>query len=404
MLRLGIEWVAVAGQLSPDRCVHKSQSRRFSVARRQSSDEATPHHRSLCCDLDHRISLPFVVNTTMAAYRRNAGRKIVILFTEESDMDDELSVFLRMVRLSGGVFLSSELGAPWSVSAAVTAQECVAFNLEPRHIVAYHYVVAGEMYIAVDGQQPSKVEAGEIVMLPQNDAHILSSAPGLPPMPGKVVLPSPVNGISRMKFGGTGERCQLLCGFLSSDDFNPLFMTLPKVLKIDVAALGNGGWIESSMQLAIAELSQGQAASSNMMARLSELLFIEAVRSYARTAKTMEDPWLRGLGDAQIGRILSRMHQSVASDWTVDALAREAGLSRTAFINRFAAATGQPPMSYLKAWRLREARLRLLDDRECIAQIGHAVGYRSEEAFSRAFKRVYGVAPGHYQKRATNAA
>jgi AraC-like DNA-binding protein len=320
------------------------------------------------------------------------------------DMEDTLNTFLRTVRLSGGVFLSSDLGAPWSVAAAVTAQECLAFDLEPRHIVAYHYVVGGEMYVTLGDQQPMKVKAGEIVMLPQNDGHILSSAPGLPPMAGKAVIPAPVGGVSRISFGGKGERCHLLCGFLSSEEFNPLFMTLPKVLKIDVGSLGNGSWIESSMQFAITELEQGHGASSNLMSRLSELLFVEAVRSYARTADPMETCWLRVPNDPQIGRILSMIHRSIADDWTVDGLARQAGLSRTAFIQRFAAVTGQPPMGYLKAWRLQEARRSLLEGRESVANIGHAVGYSSEEAFSRAFKKAYGVAPGHYNKRASNAA
>lgn len=319
-------------------------------------------------------------------------------------MDDALSDFLCKLRLAGGVFLRSELGAPWSLAAAATHQECLAFDLEPRHIVAYHYVVCGEMFIEVNGQQPVKVEAGEIVMLPQNDAHILSSAPGLPPMPGKVMLPTGLSGVWSMRFGGAGERCHLLCGFLSSDDFNPLFIMLPKLLKIDVASLGCGAWIESSMQFAISELAKGRAASSNTISRLSELLFIEAVRSFARSAGGLEVSWLQKLSDPQIGRVLSMMHKSIASYWTVDRLAREARLSRTAFISRFAAVTGQPPMSYLKAWRLREASLSLIEGRESVAQIGHAVGYCSEEAFSRAFKKAYGVAPGHYQKHAAHVA
>lgn len=321
-----------------------------------------------------------------------------------NDMEDTLNSFLRTVRLSGGVFLSSDLGAPWSVAAAVTEQECLAFDLQPRHIVAYHFVVGGEMYVAVGDQPPMNVAAGEIVMLPQNDTHILSSAPGLPPMIGKSAMPMPVRGVSRIRLGGNGERCQVLCGFLSSDEFNPLFMTLPKILKIDVGSLGNGGWIQTSMQFAIAELEQGHEASSNLMSRLSELLFIEAVRSYARTMDSMETDWLRMPNDPQIGRVLSMIHRSIADDWTVDGLAREAGLSRTAFFNRFTAVTGQPPMSYLKAWRLQQARRNLLEGRESIAQIGHAVGYSSEEAFSRAFKKAYGVAPGHVNKRATSPA
>ena len=313
-------------------------------------------------------------------------------------MHDPLSDVLRMVRLSGGVFLSSEMTAPWSVAAAVTPVECLTFDLEPRQIVAYHYVVEGSMYIAVGMLPPVKVSAGEIVMLPQNDRHVVSSAPELPPMADRLILPPPVDGISRLKFGGDGERCHLLCGFLSSDDFNPLFATLPKLLKIDVASLGTGDWIESSMQFAVAELSQGRPASSGIMSRLSELLFVEAVRTFAGSATEDEASWLRAISDPKIGRVVSTMHRSISNDWTVEALAREAGLSRTAFITRFAAATGLPPMAYLKAWRLRAARISLAEGQQSVAQVGYSVGYDSEEAFGRAFKKEFGIAPGQYQK------
>ena len=319
-------------------------------------------------------------------------------------MSDPLGDMLRMVRLSGGVFLSAEMAAPWSVAAAISAQECLAFDLEPRQIVAYHYVVSGHMYIAVGGQPPKKVVAGEIVILPQNHLHLVASAPDLPPMVSKLAIPPPIDGISRINFGGTGERCHMLCGFLSSEDFNPLFVTLPNLLKLNVTELGTADWIESTMRFAMAELGQGRPASSNIMSRLSELLFVEAVRSYAKSNAETDVPWLRGISDKQIGKALSLMHRSVGSEWSIETLAREAGLSRTAFITRFTVATGLPPMSYLKAWRLRSARMSLDEGRETIAQISYAVGYQSEEAFSRAFKKEYGMAPGQYQKQAMKSA
>jgi AraC-like DNA-binding protein/quercetin dioxygenase-like cupin family protein len=309
---------------------------------------------------------------------------------------DPLGDVLRMVRISGGVFLSAELTAPWSVTAAVTSEECMAFDLEPRQVIAYHYVVDGCMHIAVGSQPSIKVSAGEIILLPQNDRHVVSSAPDLPPMVDKLIIPPPVDGISRVFFGGGGERCHMLCGFLSSEDYNPLFATLPARLKIDVAALGTSDWIESSMQFAIAELSRGRPAASSIMSRLSELLFVEAVRSYASTAPAEDAAWLRGISDPQIGRVLSMMHRAIGSQWSLDGLAREAGLSRTAFINRFTAATGLPPMGYLRSWRLRSARIRLREGVETVSSIAYSVGYESEEAFSRAFKKEYGISPGQY--------
>lgn len=326
--------------------------------------------------------------------------KVLAAWTVQA-MGDPLGDILRMVRLTGGVFLSAEMSAPWSVTAAISARECLAFDLEPRQLVAYHYVVAGHIHVAAGNDPPVKVSAGEIVLLPQNDQHVVSSSPELPPMPGRLVMPPAVDGLSRLSFGGGGERSHLLCGFLSSDDYNPLLATLPKMLTINVAALGSAGWIESSMRFALAELARGHPASSNLMSRLSELLLIEAVRSYAKNSVIEEDAsWLRGIGDPQIGRALALMHGPANSGLTIETLAREAGLSRTAFITRFTAATGRPPMTYLKAWRLRAAKIMLAEGRETIGQISYNVGYESEEAFSRAFKKEYGLAPGKFQKRA----
>ena len=315
---------------------------------------------------------------------------------------DPLADVLGMVRLAGGVFLNGEFSAPWSIVAALTPQECLPFDLEPRQIIAYHYVVEGKCWIAIEQHLSVDAVAGEIVLLPQNDMHIISSAPGLAPFSrSKLELPPPVNGVSHIAFGGGGEKCRILCGFLASDDdFNPLIATLPKILKLDVMRLGTSGWIESSMKFAVNELAQGRLATSTVMSRLSELLFVEAVRSFAAELDNLDNGWLRGLSDRQIGRALALVHRDLQRAWAIEDLAREAGLSRTAFINRFTAATGVPPMTYLKSWRLRTAKILLMEQPGTVAQVGYSVGYASEEAFSRAFKKEFGVSPASFVKAA----
>ena len=242
-------------------------------------------------------------------------------------------------------------------------------------------------------------------MLPQNDQHVVSSSPDLPPMAGKLVIPPPVDGLSRLTFGGGGERSHLLCGFLSSDDYNPLLATLPKLLTIDVEALGSANWIESSMRFALAELARGHPASSNVMSRLSELLLIEAVRSYAKGSAINEDAsWLRGIGDPQIGRALALMHgigQQRTDDR--DACARGGAIPdglHNAVHGRNGAASDELPESMAPARRAdhagRGARDNRPDQLPCRLRV--------EEAFSRAFKKEYGMAPGQYQKRAADAA
>jgi AraC-like DNA-binding protein len=313
---------------------------------------------------------------------------------------DPLADVLGMVRLAGGVFLSGEFSAPFSILAALTPQESLPFDLEPRQIIAYHYVVEGKCSITVEQHLSIDAAAGEIVLLPQNDMHIVSSAPGLAPLlRSKLELPPPVNGVSHIAFGGGGEKCRILCGFLGSeDDFNPLIATLPKILKLDVMRLGTSSWIESSMKFAVNELAQGRLATSTVMSRLSELLFVEAVRSFAAQTENLDDGWLRGLSDRQIGRALALVHRDLQRAWAIEDLAREAGLSRTAFINRFIAATGVPPMTYRKSWRLRTAKILLMEQPGTVAQVGYSVGYGSEEAFSRAFKKEFGVSPASFAK------
>lgn len=317
---------------------------------------------------------------------------------------DPLADVLRSVRLSGGVFLDARFSSPWCVSSQTFAEDCGLHVANPAQIIAYHVVIAGRLLASVEGEPPIEVGAGEIVLVPRNELHILASGRGLHAVSGRDLVQRGDDGsLARVVHGGGGAATHIVCGFLASEqDYNPLIETLPRVMKLDIRDGTARDWIEASVRFAAAELIEGRIVAS-VMSRLSELLFVEAVRHYAATLGERDVGWLKGLNDPQIGRALRLLHQDIAQPLTAEALAQEAGLSRSGFVERFSNLVGLPPIRYLTVWRLRTAQLNLRESSKSIAQIAFAVGYQSEEAFSRAFKREFGVSPGQWRDNSVRA-
>jgi AraC-like DNA-binding protein len=314
---------------------------------------------------------------------------------------DALSDVLRVIRLSGGVFLEAEFTAPWCISGKISPEDCKPFLAEPRHVIAFHYVATGCMQLQAEGNDAIEVRAGEIVLLPHNDAHRFGSELTTTPVPAREVVQPPLHGgLARIVHGGGGEGTQLLCGFLGCDTpFSPLLMGLPMILKLDVRTTASGAWIESSFRFAAGEIAGGRLGSATVIAKLSELLFVEAVSKYIANLPAERRGWLAGLRDVQVGRALAFLHARPTEEWTAGSLARELGMSRSAFAERFASLVGQPPMQYLAMWRMHMAAQQLREGRGSVAQIAFGIGYDSEAAFSRAFKRQFGASPGAWRKR-----
>lgn len=271
--------------------------------------------------------------------------------------------------------------------------ECEPYLLKAQHIISFHYVVEGRLCLTVQNEAPLHLEAGDIVLLPRNDPHVLGSEPGLPPE--HVTLHPPEDGsMPRMVHGGGGERTHIVCGFLGSDaPSSPLLTSLPRLLSLNTAKSGAGEWIASSFQFAAREMSAGRPGSASIVSRLSELMFVEALRHYVASLPAEQQGWLAALRDPFVARALSLLHARPAQAWTAEELAGLVGLSRSAFADRFSALVGQPPMQYLGQWRMQLAAQRLRGSRDPLARIAAEIGYESEAAFSRAFKRQYGKAP-----------
>jgi AraC-like DNA-binding protein len=313
---------------------------------------------------------------------------------------DALSDVLRVIRLSGGVFLEAEFTTPWCVSGRISPNDCKPFLVAPRYVIASHFVAGGRMQLRPEGGDAIEVNEGELILLPQNSAHVFGSELIPAPVPARDIMQMPEKGgLARIVHGGGGETTQVLCGFLGSDTpFGPLLSALPPVLKLNVRATAAGAWMESSFRYAASQIAAGEPGSTTVITKLSELLFVEAVNQFVASLPEERRGWLAGLRDPQLGRALALMHARPTETWTAEALALEVGMSRSAFAERFSAVVGQPPMQYLTMWRMHLAAQSLREGRRSVAQVGAAIGYESEAAFSRAFKRQFGQSPGSWRR------
>jgi AraC-like DNA-binding protein len=199
--------------------------------------------------------------------------------------------------------------------------------------------------------------------------------------------------------GGGGDRATIACGFLGLDarPFNPLLAALPRVLHISGAALGADSWVASFLRAAVVESNQRRPGGEAVLERMSEMLFVEVLRRYVDTLPTEQTGWLAGMRDPAIGRVLALLHERPDSPWTLERLADDAAMSRSTLHERFVHFIGQPPMQYLAQWRMQVAAGLLRDTKAKLIEVALGVGYESEAAFSRAFKRVVGVAPGAWR-------
>jgi AraC-like DNA-binding protein len=312
---------------------------------------------------------------------------------------DALSDVLRSVRLTGGIFLDAHFTAPWCVSAQLRAEDCKPFLTAPTQVIGYHVIFEGRLLVGLDNEPPMTVGAGEIVLFPRNDNHTLASGPGLQVInTDELIQFSPDGGLARIVHGGGGAATRMVCGFLGTDGgYNPLIAALPRALTLDIRKGTSRDWIEASVRFAANELASGRVTSMDVMCRLSETLLVEAVRQYASTLTDAETGWLKGLRDPHVGRALALIHRNIAVPWSIEGLAREVALSRSTFVERFTELVGTPPFRYLTIWRLQTAKQQLAESTKSIGQLAHSVGYESEEAFSRAFKREFGLSPSAWR-------
>ncbi len=317
---------------------------------------------------------------------------------------DALSEILKVVRLGSAVFFNASFTAPWSFHAPPSSAVMQTLHPGAEQLILYHFVAEGRCQVAVQGEAPLQVEAGDILVFPHGDAHEMASTIGVPPGPPPD-LPALLRHPPRvLRMGGGGEPTRFICGYLVCDPrlCRPILQALPRVLKVNLRSEG-GGWLEASIRYAVAEAASPRPGGRGVLAKLSEVMFVETLRRYIAGLPAEQTGWLAGLRDRVVGKALSHLHQSPAHPWTVESLAREAGTSRSVLAERFAHYVGQAPMNYLTRWRMALAANLLRSSSMSVTQIAQQVGYETDAALSRAFRREFGAPPAAWRRQQQEA-
>src|SRR6185437_5271922 len=319
---------------------------------------------------------------------------------------DALSDLLRTVRLTGATFFDVAATEPWVVEQPPPKLILPKILPGAERLIAYHVVTEGRCFVTVIGEEAIALEAGEVVVLTTGAPHVMSSRPGMRARPvTREDVDMATSGALPffVKYGAEGApSAKLVCGFLACDarPFNPLLDNLPEVLTARAAPGDEAGWLSQFMRVAVAESLDKRPGAQTVLAKLSELMFIEVVRRHVEAMPPERAGWLAGLRDPFVGKALSLMHADPAQAWTIAELGRRVGLSRSVLAERFNDLLGMPPMQYLARWRMQIAARILSDASADIASVAEEIGYESEAAFSRAFKKLVGVPPSVWRRRA----
>ncbi len=313
---------------------------------------------------------------------------------------DALSETLRVVRLVGAIFINARFTAPWCYQSPHA--DSAAPILEPgaERVVIFHLITEGECYVEMDDQPPVRLTAGDVVVFPQGDAHRMTSKPGLPPAAGKRLDAVLTRRPRQLAYGGGGPATRLICGYLACDArlARILLSGLPSLVRTNVRGSNAGVWLEASVRYALAEARSPRPGGAGVLAKLAEVLVIEVLRLYMNEQRDGRTGWLAGVGDRIVGAALNSLHKSPADAWTLEKLARAAGTSRSVLAERFQHLVGSSPMQYLTQWRMLLAANFLCHSNVPLARIAEDVGYRTDTAFIRAFRREFGSPPATWRR------
>lgn len=321
---------------------------------------------------------------------------------------DTLSDVLQTVRLTGALFFLVDARSPWVAEAPASPVLSPVLLPQAQHVVSYHVIRHGACWCESPGLEPLPLAAGDVLVVPHGHEYALTSQPGLRTgySAAETLQWFEDMAAGRLPFvvqeGGSGpERIDVVCGFLGCDalPFNPVLATLPPLLRIRLPAAGASDRLETLLGYAVAESQARSAGSQSVLLRIAELVFVEVLRAHlVATGEKEASGWLSGLRDPLVGQVLARLHAAPGEAWTLERLAHEVGTSRTVLTERFVQFVGLAPMLYLTRWRMQMAARRLLEPGAKVAGVAWDVGYESEAAFSRAFKRCTGVSPKTWRR------
>jgi AraC-like DNA-binding protein len=316
---------------------------------------------------------------------------------------DVLSDVMRAVRLTGAVYFDVNARAPWTAETPALSSICSSVMPEFEHALAFHIMLDGWCWaqLADESEPAVKLEEGDAVLFASGDAHFMSTEQGRRSVPDVALYYRPSDRVLPFvlrEFGGEGARARFVCGYFGCDarPFNPLVGALPRMLR--VRRSDDGSLVHVLIRAALKETETRRAGGETVLSRLSELIFLDALRQYIDGLDPEATGWFAALHDRYVGTALRLMHAEPAAQWSLDSLAQRVGLSRSAFADRFTSVMGTPPMQYLCSWRLQVAAHMLEAQGLNVAQAAARVGYESEAAFSRAFKKALGVPPAAWRR------
>lgn len=316
---------------------------------------------------------------------------------------DLLSDVLKVVSLQSAIYFNAEFSDPWCVHMPRSRDVAPLLKLDAPadHVIIFHLLCDGAAYAQLDDGAQIALRPGDIVTFPQGDGHTLGGGRLIKPMEARDALPTLMaQGLELARGGGGGPQfARFICGFLACElQLSRSFLDgLPPLLVVNVRDDASGQWLENSLKFSVAEAARNRPGADGVLAKLSEVVFAETLRHYVRNLPEQVTGWLAGTRDPHVGRALTILHRRYAEPWTVPALARAVGLSRTVLTDRFRHFLEVPPMAYLTRWRLRVGAHVLATSSRSAAEIAHEVGYESEASFNRAFKREYGLPPMRYR-------
>ncbi len=319
---------------------------------------------------------------------------------------DALSELLRVVKLDSAIFFNCEFSSPWCFRAPGSEHAARLLAQQGRHVIIFHLLVRGRAYVHLEGGERVLLGDGDIVALPHGHSHVMGNGEGAFEIDGVRALPKVLTrGLELLQIGGGGEPSLFVCGFLSCDKAlsKTFLQALPPVFKVNITEEPSGRWLENSLRFAVDEAAAAREGASAMLAKLSEVVFVETVRRHIRALPETETGWLAAARDVAVGRALYLIHQRPADPWTMPQLAKEVGVSRSVLAERFRHYLDQPPMAYLTEWRLQLGARALTSSDRSVAEIASEVGYETEASFNRAFKRHYRVPPGRYRTNSKQA-
>jgi AraC-like DNA-binding protein len=313
---------------------------------------------------------------------------------------DALSQTLSVVRLVGAIFINAKFTAPWCYQSP--SADAAAPLLEPgaERVVIFHLITEGECHVEIGDELPVRLTAGDVVVFPQGHAHRMCSQPGVPPATGARLDEVLSRRPRQLIYGGGGPATRLVCGYLACDRrlAGMLLAGLPVLLRVNVRGSSAGMWLEASVRYALDEARSPRPGGAGVLAKLAEVLFIEVLRLYVNQQSDGRIGWLAAVGDRIVGAALNQLHARPAHTWTLDELAREAHTSRSVLAERFQYLVGSSPMQYLTQWRMLLAANLLSRSNAPLARIAEDVGYRTDTAFSRAFRREFGSPPATWRR------